>query len=100
MRRSDFRGSAWATISLLLALLVGGAQTAVLAEGAARLLLPSWRPSTAERGHFWQPHPVYGWAHRPGAVGRFAGPSWDVEVRINEQGLRDVGRLCWLYGSP
>jgi hypothetical protein len=90
MRRSHPRGSAWATTSLLLALLLGGAQTAVLAEGVARLLLPSWRPSTAERGHFWQPHPVYGWSHRPGEVGRFTGPSWDVEVRINDQGLRDV----------
>jgi len=62
----------------------------LLAEGVARIWLPTWRPGTAERARFWSPHPLYGWAHRPGTRGRFVGPGWDVEVRINSHGLRDV----------
>lgn len=64
----------------------------LLAEGVARVWLPGWRPGTAERARFWSPHPLYGWAHRPGTRGRFVGPGWDVEVRINGHGLRDVER--------
>lgn len=42
---------------------------------------------------FWQYDPLLGWAHEPGAQGRFVGPRpWPVEfdtpVRINSSGLR------------
>jgi hypothetical protein len=42
---------------------------------------------------FWQPDPLLGWAHEPGAEGVFVGPRpWPIEfrtpVRINSLGLR------------
>jgi hypothetical protein len=62
------------------------------AELGLRALRPDWAPRTAERALFWRHDPTLGWAHRAGARGRFRGPGWDVEVRINARGLRDRER--------
>ncbi len=64
--------------------------TLLLAELLTRIFLPEWQPRRAVRAQFWQYHAVLGWSLRPGAQGRFVGPSWDVEVKINEKGLRDI----------
>jgi lysophospholipase L1-like esterase len=74
----------------LLLLVVSTALALLMAEAAARLLIPSWQPRVSDRAIFWHHHPVLGWAHRPGALGRFVGPSWDVGVAINSKGLRDA----------
>jgi hypothetical protein len=71
-------------------LLVAGIAVALLgAELAARWLVPEWEPRVADRELFWRHDPTLGWFHRGGARGRFRGPGWDVEVRINRDGLRD-----------
>ena len=43
--------------------------TLMVAELGARLLMPAWAPTQAER-NFWGYDAVLGWAHRPGQQGR------------------------------
>lgn len=81
-----------AAAGTLLLLLVGAGLACGVAEAASRWLAPGWQPTTGDRALFWRPHPRWGWAHVPGAEGRFRGPGWDVGVRINGHGLRDVAR--------
>jgi lysophospholipase L1-like esterase len=79
------------------ALLAVGAIVATLglAELAARLAEPRWHP--VGQAASWRYDPTLGWAHRAGAEGRFRSPHWNVGVRINEQGLRDVEHA---YAKP
>ena len=78
-------------------LLVLGAVAVALAAGelVARLIRPRWHPTSL--AHFWRYDPTLGWAHRPGASGRFRSPHWDVAVSINAQGLRDIEHA---YAKP
>jgi len=78
-----------ASVALVLA---GTALGLAGAELLARAFAPRWQPSVAERSSFWVHDATLGWAHRPGATGRFVGPDWDVDVTINADGLRDVER--------
>lgn len=72
-------------------LVLGGlALGLAVAEALTRTFAPDLRPLTGERADFWHHDSTLGWFHRPGATGRFVGPSWDVEIRINGSGLRDV----------
>lgn len=59
-----------------------------LAEGAARLLAPSWAPQHAER-NFWRYDELLGWAHREGVSGTLRHPDFEILVEISEQGFRD-----------
>jgi hypothetical protein len=61
----------------------------VAAEIVARAFMPHWAPVTAERVVFWRYDATLGWAHAPGQSGRFIHPDFEVDVRINPQGLRD-----------
>jgi len=75
---------------LLLATgLLGLVLVLILTELGVRVARPQWRPTTAERVDFWVYDEVLGWAHRPGEQGRFVHPEFDVDVRINADGLRD-----------
>jgi hypothetical protein len=77
--------------SILANLLVASVSvglTLLLGEGVVRLVLPDWVPSTDRL--LWSHDETLGWAHPPGMQGRHAGWSWDVAVRINGHGLRDV----------
>lgn len=60
----------------------------VLAEGAVRVVAPSWAPQHAER-NFWRYDPLLGWAHREGVSGTLRHPDFEVAVEISEQGFRD-----------
>jgi hypothetical protein len=62
--------------------------TLIGAELGARLLVPDWAPTQAER-NFWAYDPVLGWAHRPGQRGGFSHRDFSVSVSINSYGLRD-----------
>lgn len=57
----------------------------------AALRWTGWKPlhPPADRTRFWKYHPVLGWAHQPGQVGRFDGPHFRTTIRINQKGLRD-----------
>lgn len=59
------------------------------AELAARVFLPDWGPTRAERAEFWAYDDSLGWAHKKNQAGRFNHPDFSVQVRINSQGLRD-----------
>ena len=51
--------------------------------------LLSWlAPQVSRRPRLWQYDAQLGWRHIPGASGRMVGPEYDVEVRINADGLR------------
>ncbi len=71
------------------------------AEVAVRLIAPiEYHPlvPSPERGLFWRYDDRLGWAHRPGAVGRFSRPGlFDTTVTINAAGFRgrdhDAARL-------
>lgn len=60
-----------------------------LAELGARIFLPHWGPTRAERAEFWSYDDKLGWAHKKNQHGRFNHPDFSVEVYINSQGLRD-----------
>ena len=60
----------------------------VLAELICRLAFPEWAPMSNDR-KFWVYDPVLGWFHEPGEKGRFWHPDFDVQVKINQAGLRD-----------
>ncbi len=62
--------------------------TLIGAELGARLFVPAWAPTQAER-NFWAYDPVLGWAHQPGQRGRFSHRDFSVSVSINSYGLRD-----------
>ncbi len=74
----------------LAAVALAGAVSLLLAELLCRLVMPSWQPARGERAIFWRYDPHLGWSHRPNQHGRFAGPHWNVTVRHNAHGLRDV----------
>ncbi len=69
--------------------LLGICLVLVLAEIAARLLLPQWAPTRAERVLFWTYDSGLGWVHRPHRRGQFSHPDFSVSVQINSRGLRD-----------
>lgn len=78
-------GLALTLVSLILTL-------AMLEVGVRVLRLA---PPVESPGWFWQvPNPETGWALQPGAAGRWFNPryEYDVEVSINQLGLRDVER--------
>ncbi len=78
---------------LVIASLLLGSLIAVLAvEGVSRALFPSWAPRTGRLAEFWRYDPVYGWAHEPGRVGKFASHGFDTTVRINSHGFRGPER--------
>ncbi len=71
--------------------LVGIIAATLLLELTVRIL--NLAPPTTSLGWFWQgPDAQYGWAHQPGATGRWFNPynEYNVEVTINSKGLRDV----------
>ncbi|GMW07149.1 MAG: SGNH/GDSL hydrolase family protein [Gammaproteobacteria bacterium] len=83
---------------LVIASLVLGSVIAVIAmEGISRVLFPSWAPRTGRLAEFWHHDPVYGWAHEPGSVGRFAAHGFDTTVHINSHGFRGPERS---YDKP
>jgi hypothetical protein len=61
----------------------------ILAELGARIFLPHWGPTRAERADFWSYDDKLGWAHKKNQQGRFNHPDFSVQVRINSHGLRD-----------
>ena len=75
-------------VALLGSSLLGLIVLLALGEGVARLFLPGWAPTRAERADFWAYDELLGWAHRPDQHGRFVHRDFSVEVRINSQGLR------------
>ncbi|HNW58985.1 MAG TPA: SGNH/GDSL hydrolase family protein [bacterium] len=60
----------------------------IIAELAARMAFPEWRPARAEV-NFWTYDPLLGWAHRPRQRGRLVHRDFSIQVNINSQGLRD-----------
>jgi hypothetical protein len=68
---------------------VGFIGAVLLAEGGARLFLPSWAPTRAERADFWEYDSLLGWAHKKGQKGYFSHRDFNVEVSINSFRLRD-----------
>ena len=62
-----------------------------LAAGLAlgETLLAWAQPQVHRRPDVWQFDAQLGWSHIPGATGRLVSPEFDVEVRINSDGLRD-----------
>jgi hypothetical protein len=80
-------------VATTLLVLLGGALGLAGAELMARMFAPRWQPSVSERSSLWEYDAELGWSHRPGAHSRFVGPSWDVDVAINSDGLRDVERV-------
>ena len=76
--------------ALLLSATLGTIALLLLAEGAARMLIPAWAPTRPERAQFWVYDEVLGWAHRPGQRGTFVHRDFSVEVTISSQGLRDA----------
>jgi hypothetical protein len=69
----------------ILGILVG----LFLAELGARIFLPHWGPTRAERADFWTYDEKLGWAHEKNQEGRFDHPEFSVRVCINSHGLRD-----------
>ena len=63
--------------SLLLSLLVAEALVGVVT------------PQVSRRPQVWQFDAQLGWAHIPSSGGTFVAPEFEVEVRINAEGLRD-----------
>jgi hypothetical protein len=61
----------------------------LLAELGARIFLPHWGPTRAERADFWSYDDRLGWAHEKNQQGRFDHPEFSVQVRINSHGQRD-----------
>jgi lysophospholipase L1-like esterase len=61
----------------------------ILAELGARIFLPHWGPTRAERADFWSFDDKLGWAHEKNQQGRFNHPDFSVDVRINSHGQRD-----------
>jgi lysophospholipase L1-like esterase len=60
--------------------------------GAVELGLRVFSPQVYRQPHVWQHDAEIGWAHRPGSHGRLVQPEFDVEVRINAEGLRGPDR--------
>jgi hypothetical protein len=80
--------------SLARRLLVGVAQwiaivaiTLLIGELAARFLF-GVRPLETE-ALVWDPHPRWGWFHRPNASALFVKPGFSQQVEINSRGLRE-----------
>jgi hypothetical protein len=64
----------------------------LVCEGAARLVLPAWKPPPASGVPFFRPDPRLGWALREGWTGEFPLPHRTTHVAISEQGFRDAAR--------
>lgn len=62
-----------------------------LAEVAARVVVPQWAPPGAQRVTFWVYDDLLGWAHQPNQHGRFVHQDFNIDVKINSDGLRDDG---------
>jgi hypothetical protein len=80
--------------SLLRTLLVGVAQgiailalTLALGELVARFVF-GVRPLETE-ALVWEPHPRWGWFHKPAAEAVFVKPGFSQHIRINSKGLRE-----------
>lgn len=73
---------------------------ALLALGAvagllvAEVVVAVFLPQLYRRPEVWQHDADLGWSHLPSSSGRLITPEYDVEMRINAEGLRDrpVGR--------
>ncbi len=77
----------------LVLMLVSLVLTFLALEVAVRVLRLA--PPAESPGWFWRvPDPETGWALQPGAAGRWFNPyhEYDVQVAINQLGLRDVER--------
>jgi lysophospholipase L1-like esterase len=73
-----------------LALLIISTVLALLfCETALRLL--GWSPMyvSPERARFWKYDSLLGWAHQPGQESLFETKQFHINVRINQEGLRD-----------
>lgn len=86
-------GAGGALSGRFLLALAGVAVALLFAEGAARII-DRYHCLLGTEGDFWEPHPLYGWAHRPGAAGWAKGclgsrVEWQTYTRINRLGLRD-----------
>lgn len=81
--RSRSRHAVFAIVTLLLSL--------ALVEGLTRIFLPgSWIvPRRPAEDAFLELHPVRSYAFRKSFTNRWHSDDYDVEVRLNEMGLRD-----------
>jgi lysophospholipase L1-like esterase len=61
---------------------------AILALVLSECALARLSPRILRIPRVWQHDPELGWAHRPGATGRFRAPEFDLELAINSTGQR------------